>query len=82
MTPETLAHINDLRQRIVLADEALRRGDEAAHARLMPSDADIIAALEAARTQRSSATTAKAEKAVAKARTASLTSADIAAMFE
>jgi|MudIll2142460700_1097286.scaffolds.fasta_scaffold338198_3 hypothetical protein len=82
MTPETLQRINDLRQRVVLADEATRSGDHDRAQSLMPSDEEIVEALKAARIQRATATTAKAEKASAKASASVLTVADVNSLFE
>jgi hypothetical protein len=82
MTPETLARINDLRQRVVAADEAQRAGDHERAIALMPSDDDIIAALRAARTERSTTVAAKAERATVKAKASAMSSIDVNALFE
>lgn len=63
MTPESLSRLNDLRQRIVQADEAQRAGDYERASALMPSDDDIIAALKASRVDRAASMERKATKA-------------------
>lgn len=72
MTPETAQRINDLRARIVQADEAQRAGNHEAFARLMPSDDEIVEAIRAARSDRAQAVATKSAKSEAKAKISSL----------
>ena len=72
MTPETLQRINDLRARILAADEAQRSGSHESYLKLMPSDEEIIEALRQARSDRVGAVQAKSARSEAKARVASL----------
>jgi hypothetical protein len=77
MTPEALSRINDLRSRVLQADEALRAGDHDRAQRLMPSDDEIIEALKLARSSRAEAVAAKSAKSEAKAKIASMTLDDL-----
>lgn len=82
MTPESLARLNDLRSRVVAADEAERAGDHDRARTLMPSDEELIAALTAARADRSEALKKKSERATEKAAAAAFATMDLNELFK
>ena len=81
MTPETLARINDLRQRVVEADAAKRAGDFERARILEPSTEELMHALEQIRVDRTSSMQSRVAKAEAKSSTSKLTSIDINELF-
>jgi hypothetical protein len=81
MTPETLARINDLRQRVVEADAAKRAGDFDRARALEPTTEEIIAALEQTRADRTSGMQARVAKAEAKMEKSRLSTIDLNELF-
>lgn len=81
MTPETLARINDLRQRVVEADTAKRAGDYDRARTLEPSTEELMAALEQIRADRTTSMQARVAKAEKKSTTNALSSIDINELF-
>ena len=82
MTPDSLARLNDLRSRVVAADEAERAGDHDRARTLMPSDDEIIEALSAARADRSEALKKRSERAADKAAVAAFATMDLNDLFK
>lgn len=81
MTPDTLARINDLRQRVVEADAAKRAGDYDRARALEPSTEELMSALEQIRVDRTGAMQARVAKAEKKSTTSALSSIDINELF-
>jgi hypothetical protein len=81
MTPDTLSKLNDLRMRVVQADEAERAGDHERARALMPSDTEIIEALKLARADRAAATAKKSAAALTKAEADKFKTMDLNELF-